>query len=72
MNDVRKCVECLHWIFDSRSHVNQVKGVSQNGDEIHIELTDKTKSFSISSCSGVYDLLEQICKGIDEADKWRN
>ena len=71
MTETEICVERLHWLFDKNSHINQVTGVSQWGDEIHIELSDPTKNFKITRFLGIYDLLEQICQGIDEADNWR-
>ena len=71
MMETERCVERLHWLFDKNSHINQVTGISQCGDEIYVELSDPTKNFKIPHFYGTYDLLEQICQGIDEADNWR-
>ena len=71
MTETERFVQRLHWIFDENSHKNKVTGVYQCGDEIQIELSDHTKNFTSTRFLGVYDLMEQICKGIDEADNWR-
>lgn len=71
MIETERCIERLHWLFDKKSHINQVTGISRFGDEIFVELSNPDKNFKITRYLGMYDLLEQICKGIDEADDWR-
>ena len=71
MTETERCVERLHWLFDKNSHINQVEGFSQDGDEILVELSNPDKNFKITRYLGIYNLLEQMCKGIDEADNWR-
>lgn len=71
MIETERCIERLHWLFDKKSHINQVTGISRFGGEIFVELSNPDKNFKITRYLGMYDLLEQICKGIDEADDWR-
>ena len=71
MTETERCIERLHWLFDKNSHVNQVVGISQDCDEVLVELTNSDKNFKVTRFLGIYDLLAQICKGIDEADNWR-
>lgn len=69
--DTARCVQRLHWIIDPSSHVNQVIGIYQDGDDIVVALSDTSNKIRISRYMDMYDLLEQICQGIDAADDWR-
>ena len=71
MTETERCIQRLHWLFDKNSHINQVVEISQECDEILVELSNPEKNFKVTRFLGIYDLLEQICKGIDEADNWR-
>lgn len=71
MTEAKRCVQSLHWLFDKKSHSLQIEDISQSGEEVIVKLSEAEKSFKITQYLGTYDLLEQICQGIEDADNWR-
>lgn len=65
MTETERCIQKLNWIFDKRKHATQVEGIYQYGDEVIVKLTAPAKSITITRFSGVEDLLEKICQGVE-------
>ncbi len=71
MTELHRSLEKIHWLFDRKSHINQVIGISMRDNDVLVELSDQTKNFVIRNINqyDISDLLEQICREIDKADK---